>query len=68
MRVLVTEQLSDAGLDLLRKDFEVDLRPELSADGLAAAIAPYDALVVRSLTRVTACPRSPRPGVAATRG
>lgn len=54
MRVLVTEKLSDAGLDLLRKDFEVDLRPELSADGLAGAIAPYDALVVRSQTQVTA--------------
>jgi hypothetical protein len=27
MKVLVTEKLSDAGLDLLRKDFEVDVRP-----------------------------------------
>ena len=54
MRVLVTEKLSDAGLDLLRKDFEVDLRPELSDEGLAGAIAPYDALVVRSQTQVTA--------------
>jgi len=54
VRVLVTEKLSDAGLDLLRKDFEVDLRPELSAEGLAGAIAPYDALVVRSQTQVTA--------------
>ena len=34
MRVLVTEKLSDAGLDLLRKDFEVDVRPELAAEGL----------------------------------
>ena len=54
MRVLVTEKLSDAGLDLLREDFEVDVRPELAAEGLAEAIAPYDALVVRSQTQVTA--------------
>ncbi|HEU5225110.1 MAG TPA: NAD(P)-dependent oxidoreductase, partial [Actinomycetota bacterium] len=54
MKVLVTEKLSDAGLDLLRKDFEVDVRPELAADGLPEAIAPYDALVVRSQTQVRA--------------
>ena len=54
MRVLVTEQLSDPGLELLRKDFQVDVRPELATGDLAAAIAPYDALVVRSGTRVTA--------------
>ena len=53
MKVLVTEKLSDAGLDLLRKDFEVDVRPELAGSGLAEAIAPYDALVVRSQTQVT---------------
>jgi D-3-phosphoglycerate dehydrogenase len=54
MRVLVTEKLSDAGLDLLRRDFEVDVRPELAADGLPEAIAPNDPLVVRSQTQVTA--------------
>lgn len=53
MKVLVTEKLSDAGLDLLLKDFEVDVRPELAESGLAEAIAPYDALVVRSQTQVT---------------
>src|SRR5436309_10541009 len=54
MRILVTEPLSDLGLDLLRKDFQVDVRPELAAEGLAGAIGPYDALIVRSQTRVTA--------------
>jgi D-3-phosphoglycerate dehydrogenase len=54
MRVLVTEKLSDAGIDLLRRDFQVDVRPELAVDGLVEAIAPYDALVVRSQTQVTA--------------
>ncbi|MGQ0668219.1 MAG: phosphoglycerate dehydrogenase [Actinomycetota bacterium] len=54
MRVLVTEPLSERGLDLLRKDFQVDVRPELASGGLAEAIGPYDALVVRSQTSVTA--------------
>jgi D-3-phosphoglycerate dehydrogenase len=54
MRVLVTEPLSAPGLDMLRKDFQVDVRPELATGDLAAEIGPYDALVVRSQTRVTA--------------
>jgi D-3-phosphoglycerate dehydrogenase len=54
MRVLVTEPLSEAGLDLLRRDFQVDVRPELATGDLVAGIAPYDALVVRSQTKVTA--------------
>jgi D-3-phosphoglycerate dehydrogenase len=54
VKVLVTERLSEAGLELLRRDFQVDVRPELARAGLAEAIGPYDALVVRSQTRVDA--------------
>ncbi|HXF73630.1 MAG TPA: phosphoglycerate dehydrogenase, partial [Actinomycetota bacterium] len=55
MRVLVTEPLSEAGLALLRRDFQVDVREDLTdPEALAAAIGPYDALIVRSQTRVTA--------------
>ena len=54
MRVLVTEKLSEAGLDLLREWFQVDVREELARGDLAAEIGPYDALVIRSATRVTA--------------
>jgi D-3-phosphoglycerate dehydrogenase len=53
MRVLVTEKLSERGLELLRKDFQVDVRPELAKGDLALEIGPYDALVVRSQTKVT---------------
>ena len=31
MRVLVTETLSEQGLELLRKDFQVDVRTDLAA-------------------------------------
>src|SRR5213592_3903320 len=54
MRVLVTEPLSERGLELLRKDFQVDARPELARGDLALEIVPYDALIVRSQTKVTA--------------
>jgi D-3-phosphoglycerate dehydrogenase len=54
MRVLVTEPMADSGIALLRDEFEVDERPELAAEGLAEAIAPYAALIVRSQTKVTA--------------
>src|ERR1044072_3356321 len=54
MRVLVTETLSQQGPDLLAKDFQVDVRTELAKGDLAAEIAPYDALVIRSATQVTA--------------
>src|SRR6476659_8483732 len=53
MRVLVTETLSEQGLDLLRKDFQVDVRTDLAKGDLAAELAPYDALVIRSATQVT---------------
>lgn len=54
MKVLVTEKLSQAGLDLLSSEFQVDVRTELAAGGLAEAIGPYEALVVRSQTQVDA--------------
>ncbi len=53
-RVLVTEPLSDEGLSRLREAVEVDVREGLSQEELVAAVAGYDALVVRSRTRVTA--------------
>ena len=54
MRVLVTEALSEQGLDLLSKDFQVDVRTDLAAGPLAAEIGPYHALIIRSATQVTA--------------
>jgi D-3-phosphoglycerate dehydrogenase / 2-oxoglutarate reductase len=53
-KVLVTEPLSERGLEVLRDGFEVDVRPELAVEGLAEAIGPYQALVCRSQTKVTA--------------
>ncbi|GIJ82687.1 hypothetical protein Asppvi_001198 [Aspergillus pseudoviridinutans] len=53
-KVLVPEKLSPDGLALLRASLEVDERKGLDADELLKIIPDYDALVVRSETKVTA--------------
>ena len=50
LRVLVREPIADAGVELLRSRFEVDL----DTDGaLEELIGRYDAIVIRSATRLT---------------
>lgn len=54
-RVLVTEKLAEAGLDLLREaGHEVDVQLGLDAQGLLDAIPGAHALIIRSATQVTA--------------
>ncbi|RHZ44259.1 D-3-phosphoglycerate dehydrogenase [Aspergillus thermomutatus] len=53
-KVLVPEKLSPDGLALLRASLQVDERMGLGADELLKIIPEYDALVVRSETKVTA--------------
>lgn len=53
-KVLVTEKLADEGLAILRdKGLEVDVKLDMAPEELIAEIAPYDALIVRSATKVT---------------
>ena len=50
-RVLVREPIADAGVELLRARFDVDI----DANGdLAGKIGDYDAIVIRSATKLTA--------------
>lgn len=53
-RVLCPEKLSPDGLALLRKTLDVDEKKGLSPDELLQIIGEYDALLVRSETKVTA--------------
>ncbi len=53
-RILVADPIATEGLDILHSFAEVDVRTGLGAEGLVAAIPPYDGLVVRSETKVTA--------------
>ncbi len=54
MKVLIPEKLADPGIELLRKDFEVDVLLDLSAEELLERIGEYDGLIIRSATQVTA--------------
>ena len=54
-KVLVSDALSEEGLKVLKdeKELQVDVKLKLTPDELKAIIKDYDALVVRSSTKVT---------------
>jgi D-3-phosphoglycerate dehydrogenase len=54
MKVLASEKLSTAGLERLSEHFDVDVKLGLTPEELAGIIADYDALIIRSATKVTA--------------
>lgn len=54
MRVLVADPIADEGVARLRQFAAVDVKTKLSLEELCDQIPQYDALVVRSQTRVTA--------------
>jgi D-3-phosphoglycerate dehydrogenase len=51
MKVLVRESIADAGVDLLRERFDVDVDLESPLEDI---VGQYDAIVVRSATKLTA--------------
>ena len=55
IKLLVSDELSKEGLDMLRKGgaVEVDAKPNIPHDELVKIIGDYDALVIRSGTKVT---------------
>jgi D-3-phosphoglycerate dehydrogenase / 2-oxoglutarate reductase len=55
MKVLVSDQLAEAGIEKLMAvpDFEVEVNTSLTPDELRQVIKEYDALVIRSATKVT---------------
>jgi D-3-phosphoglycerate dehydrogenase len=50
-RVLITEPIAEAGVELLRERFDVDIGTN---GDLAETIGDYDAIVIRSATKLTA--------------
>src|SRR4029079_2894527 len=50
MRVLIREPIADAGVELLRSRFDVDVDLESPLEEIVAA---YDAIVIRSATKLT---------------
>jgi len=55
MKIIVTERIAEEGIDFLRqKGFEVDVKLGMSHDELLEIIDEYDAIIVRSVTKVNA--------------
>ena len=52
-KVLVTDNISEEGINKLREFADVDIELELSKEEIVARISGYDALVIRSGTKVT---------------
>ncbi len=53
-KVLVKEKIGDSGVELLRFHFDVDLGIDWSDEQLAERIGEYDAILIRSATKMTA--------------
>jgi D-3-phosphoglycerate dehydrogenase len=53
-RVLVKEKIADSGVELLREEFDVELGLDWDADELATRIGEFDAILIRSGTKLTA--------------
>ncbi len=53
-RLLIADDISEEGRKILTESLEVVYQPEISAQELLASIDKYDALLVRSRTKVTA--------------
>ncbi|MEW5895720.1 MAG: phosphoglycerate dehydrogenase [Candidatus Omnitrophota bacterium] len=56
MKILITDKLEKEGIDIFKavKDFQVDCKYDLTPEQLKEEIKGYDALIIRSGTKVTA--------------
>ncbi len=53
MKVLVAEKIAASGIEMLKGEFDVEVKTDLTPEQLVAEIPSYDALIVRSATRAT---------------
>ncbi len=53
VKILVSDPISDQGIEILKKEFDVDIATGLAPAELIKRIGNYEALIVRSETQVT---------------
>jgi D-3-phosphoglycerate dehydrogenase / 2-oxoglutarate reductase len=53
-KVLITDPVSEEGIEILRKEAQVDVKTALKPEEIINIIGDYEALMVRSQTKVTA--------------
>jgi D-3-phosphoglycerate dehydrogenase len=54
LKVLVKEKIAQAGVDILKEHFDVEVRTDMTDEELTAKINDYDAIIVRSASEITA--------------
>ena len=54
MKVLITDPISNEGIDIMRSYAQVDIKLGLKSEEIISTIGDYEALVVRSQTQVSA--------------
>ncbi len=54
MKVLVKEKIAQAGVDILKEHFEVEVCTDMTDEELSQKINEYDAFIVRSASQITA--------------
>lgn len=52
-KILVSDDVSEKGVELLRRHFDVDVKTNMTPEQLVGCIGAYDGLVTRSQTKVT---------------
>lgn len=52
--ILIADEIASVGVELLRQSAKVTYAPDITAQALKAHVAQYEALIIRSRTRVTA--------------
>ena len=52
-KVLITDKINDLAVDIVAKVAQVDNLPTMSEDELCEAIEKYDAILIRSQTKIT---------------
>ena len=53
MKVLVKDKIADAGVDLLRESFDVEVGVDWDGDQLERRIGEFDGILIRSQTLLT---------------
>ena len=57
MRILVSDPVSQAGVDLLKREHDVDVKTDLLPEEFIRIIGDYDALIVSCLLYTSPSPR-----------
>ena len=54
MKVLVADEISKSGIEMLKSEgYQVDVKTGMKEDELSSVIGGYDVLIVRSATKAT---------------